>query len=92
MAPLLSLPTAVKELWYKYGPAYMLPILVLYGSALAAAALVSKRLIPKVGPPVRPSVRPSVDPLPAGFLSSPLLSSPPSFDPPDATHSTTYHI
>lgn len=49
MAPLLSIPTAVKELLYEYGIVYMLPILLLYSGALAAAALLSKRLIPKVG-------------------------------------------
>lgn len=48
MAPLLSIPTAVKELLYEYGIVYMLPILLLYSGALAAAALLSKRLIPKV--------------------------------------------
>lgn len=48
MAPLLSIPTAVKELLYRYGMLYMIPILGLYGCTIACAALASKRLIPRV--------------------------------------------
>jgi amino acid permease len=48
MAPLLSIPTAVKELLYRYGIVYMIPILAIYGFTIAMAALVSKKLIPRV--------------------------------------------
>ena len=47
MAPLLSIPTAVKELLFQYGMLYMLPILGLYGVTIAGAAVISKRVIPQ---------------------------------------------
>jgi hypothetical protein len=48
MAPLLSIPTAVKDLLFRYGMWYMVPILLFYGLTITSAALISKRLIPQV--------------------------------------------
>ena len=48
MAPLLSIPTAVKELLFEYGVAYILPILGCYATAITAAALLSKRFMPRI--------------------------------------------
>ena len=48
MAPLLSIPTAIKELLFRYGWLYMMPILLFYSATIVAAASISKRLIPQV--------------------------------------------
>lgn len=48
MAPLLSIPTAIKELLFQHGLLHMLPVLMSYALALLAAAVVSKRLMPRL--------------------------------------------
>ncbi len=49
MAPLLSIPTAVKEVLFHFGILYLFPVLLSMGAVLWAATLVARRLIPQVG-------------------------------------------
>lgn len=49
MAPLLSLPTAVKEVLFHYGLLYLVPVLISMGAVLGVATIIARRLIPQVG-------------------------------------------
>lgn len=48
MAPLLSIPTAVKELLSEHGLVHMLPILACYAAAITGAAMLSKKYMPRI--------------------------------------------
>ena len=48
MAPLLSIPTAVKELLSEHGLVHILPILACYAAAITGAALLSKKYMPRI--------------------------------------------
>ena len=48
MAPLLSIPTVIKELVFEYGLFYMFPTLFFYCITITAVAYATRNIVPKV--------------------------------------------